>query len=279
MESFELQNGIKFPKIGFGTYKTTRNNDSEIIKLALKAGYKYFDTASFYDNEKFIAEAITQSGIPREEIFLASKLWKSDMGYDNAKKAFEKTLRNLNTDYLDLYLIHWPRPDLNSEWKSIDIETWRAFEEIYKSGKAKSIGLSNFLPHHLENIIQNCEIKPMINQLEIHPGYNQEAAVNYCKNHNILVQAWSPMGRARVLNDELIIELAEKYNATPAQICIKFCVQKNIMPLPKSSSLERMRENLESLKINLSQEDFMKIDTMPPIGWSGEHPDREKLNL
>lgn len=279
MESFELQNGIKFPKIGFGTYKTTRNNDSEIIKLALKAGYKYFDTASFYDNEKFIAEAITQSGIPREEIFLASKLWKSDMGYDNTKKAFEKTLRNLNTDYLDLYLIHWPRPDLNSEWKSIDIETWRAFEEIYKSGKAKSIGLSNFLPHHLENIIQNCEIKPMINQLEIHPGYNQEAAVNYCKNHNILVQAWSPMGRARVLNDELIIELAEKYNATPAQICIKFCVQKNIMPLPKSSSLERMRENLESLKINLSQEDFMKIDTMPPIGWSGEHPDREKLNL
>lgn len=279
MESFELQNGIKFPKIGFGTYKTTRNNDSEIIKLALKAGYKYFDTASFYDNEKFIAEAITQSGIPREKIFLASKLWKSDMGYDNAKKAFEKTLRNLNTDYLDLYLIHWPRPDLNSEWKSIDIETWRAFEEIYKSGKAKSIGLSNFLPHHLENIIQNCEIKPMINQLEIHPGYNQEAAVNYCKNHNILVQAWSPMGRARVLNDELIIELAEKYNATPAQICIKFCVQKNIMPLPKSSSLERMLENLESLKINLSQEDFMKIDTMPPIGWSGEHPDREKLNL
>ena len=279
MEFFELQNGIKFPEIGFGTYKTTQNNDSEIIKLALKAGYKYFDTASFYDNEKFIAEAITQSGISREEIFLASKLWKTDMGFENAKKAFEKTLRNLNTDYLDLYLIHWPRPDLNSDWKSIDIETWRAFEEIYKSGKAKSIGLSNFLPHHLENIIQNCEIKPMINQLEIHPGYNQEATVNYCKNHNISVQAWSPMGRARVLNDELIIELAEKYNATPAQICIKFCVQKNIMPLPKSSTLERMRENLESLKINLSQEDFWKINTMPSIGWSGEHPDREKLNV
>ena len=279
MEFFELQNGIKFPEIGFGTYKTTQNNDSEIIKLALKAGYKYFDTASFYGNEKFIAEAITQSGISREEIFLASKLWKTDMGFENAKKAFEKTLRNLNTDYLDLYLIHWPRPDLNSDWKSIDIETWRAFEEIYKSGKAKSIGLSNFLPHHLENIIQNCEIKPMINQLEIHPGYNQEATVNYCKNHNISVQAWSPMGRARVLNDELIIELAEKYNATPAQICIKFCVQKNIMPLPKSSSLERMRENLESLKINLSQEDFWKINTMPSIGWSGEHPDREKLNV
>ena len=279
MEFFELQNGIKFPEIGFGTYKTTQNNDSEIIKLALKAGYKYFDTASFYDNEKFIAEAITQSGISREEIFLASKLWKTDMGFENAKKAFEKTLRNLNTDYLDLYLIHWPRPDLNSDWKSIDIETWRAFEEIYKSGKAKSIGLSNFLPHHLENIIQNCEIKPMINQLEIHPGYNQEATVNYCKNHNISVQAWSPMGRARVLNDELIIELAEKYNATPAQICIKFCVQKNIMPLPKSSTLERMRENLESLKINLSQEDFWKINTMPSIGWSGEHPDREKLNF
>ena len=277
MEFFKVSNGIKIPKIGFGTYKTAENNDAEIIKLAIKSGYRFFDTASFYGNEKFISEAIKESGIKREEFFIASKLWKTEMGYENAKTAFQNTLNNLNTEYLDLYLIHWPRPDVkNPDWKSLDLETWRALEEIYKSRRVRAIGVSNFLPHHLENIIQNCEVKPMVNQLEIHPGYTQEAAVNYCKEKNILVQAWSPIGRARVINDELILELAEKYNASPAQICIKFCIQKDIMPLPKSSSLQRMKENLESLKINISQEDFWRIDTMPPIGWGGEHPDRER---
>ena len=277
-ETFKLSNGLKFPKIGFGTYKTTLNNDAEIIELAIKSGYKYFDTASFYGNEQFIAQAIANSGISRKEIFLASKLWKSEMGYENSKHALEQTLRNLGTDYLDLYMIHWPRPDLKADWKRIDIETWRAMQEFYESGKVRAIGLSNFLPHHIENIIQNCEIKPMVNQLEIHPGHTQESAVNYCKTHDILVQAWSPIGRARVLNDELILELAEKYQASPAQICVKFCVQKNIMPLPKSSNPERMRENLESLNVNISQEDFWRLDTMPPLGWGGEHPDRERLS-
>lgn len=273
---YTLSNGVRIPAVAFGTYKAADGKSAEVIELAIKAGYRYFDTASFYGTESYLAEAIEKSGIPRNEFFITSKAWKDEMGYKNVKKAFEKTLQNLKTDYLDMYLIHWPKPEPDyAQWKELDMETWRAMEELYEEGKVRSIGLSNFLPHHMKNILDNCKIKPMANQIEYHPGYSQEAAVRYCQERDILVQAWSPIGRRRVLEEPLVKELAEKYGVTSAQICLRFAVQRGIVPLPKSSSMERMCQNMNIFSFEMEEEDIWRLATMPQSGWSGEHPDRE----
>lgn len=273
-DCYTLTNGIKIPCIAYGTYKAADGNSSKIIRTAIDAGYRYFDTASFYQTEEYLAEAIQDSGIAREEFFIATKLWKDEMGYEQAKEAFQRSLERLKTDYVDLYLIHWPRPDAGyADWKQLDLDTWRALEELYREGRVKAIGLSNFLPHHIENLIQHAEVMPMVNQIEFHPGYAQEATVRYCQERGILVQAWSPMGRTRVLNDPLILELAAKYQVSAAQICLRFAVQKQVIPLPKSSSLERMKQNQELFSFAISQEDMYRLETMPQTGWSGQHPD------
>lgn len=231
------------------------------------------------EEEEFLGAAIKESGIPREEFFIASKLWKNEMGYDNAKKAFACTLENIGTDYLDLYLIHWPKPTPDTQdWRELDRETWRALEELYKEGKVKAIGLSNFLPHHIENILEVCEIKPMADQLEFHPGYTQEAAVRYCQEQGILVQAWSPIGRGRVLEDAMLTEIAAKYHISTAQLCLRYAVERGVVPLVKSSSAERMKQNQDIFSFEITKEDRYRIDTMPQTGWSGEHPDRERVN-
>lgn len=275
---YTLNNGIKIPCLAYGTYKAADGNTSDIIRTAIDSGYRCFDTASFYGTEEYLAEAIEVSKIPRESFFITSKVWKEEMGYKETKRAFKRSLERLNTDYLDLYLIHWPLPSYNYKpWRELDIETWRAMEELYNEGRIRAIGLSNFLPHHIENIMKGCEIKPMVNQLEFHPGYSQEAALRYCRENDILVQAWSPLGRTRVLQDGLILELAEKYNVSPAQICLRFAIQKNVMPLPKASSLKRMKENQDIFNFEIEAEDIYRLETMPQTGWSGEHPDRKRI--
>lgn len=275
-----LNNGIKIPSLAYGTYKAVNGNSSENIQTAIQNGYRCFDTASFYDTESSLAEAITQSGISRKEFFIISKLWKTEMGYEEAKAAFARTLENLHTDYLDLYLIHWPLPLPDyAEWKQLDKDTWRAMEELCQAGKIRAIGFSNFLPHHIENILESCQIAPCVNQLEFHPGYTQEAARLYCKQHNILVQAWSPLGRTRVLDDPLIVKLAETYHVSAAQICLRYALQKGVMPIAKSSSKERMQKNQDLFSFDLSREDVYRLDTLPPIGWSGEHPDRKRVSI
>ena len=275
MKKFILNNGLELPVMGFGTYKAESSN---IILDAIKAGYEYFDTAEFYGTEKFIGQALTQNNIPREKIFIASKVWKTSMGYDETLKAFARTLENLQTNYLDVYMIHWPRPDLESQdWKNLDLETWRAMEDLYNQGKIKALGLSNFLPYHAENIINNCRVLPSIAQFEFHAGHTQTFALNYYREKNILVQAWSPTGRGRVLKDELIISLADKYHVSPVQICLSFNLAENVMSIPKSSSFERMRENLDSQKIILDNDDILQLENMPPLGWGGEHPDRARI--
>jgi len=275
---YTLSNGIKIPCLGFGTYKAADNGTSKIIRTAIKSGYRCFDTASFYGTETFLSNAIKESNIPRESFFITSKVWKEEMGFNGTKKAFERSLERLKTDYIDLYLIHWPLPQYNyKDWKLLDIDTWKAMEDLYNDGRIRAIGLSNFLPHHIENIIKNCKIKPMVNQLEFHPGYSQEAAVRYCKDNNILVQAWSPLGRTRVLQDNLIIRLAAKYNVSPAQICLRYAMQKGVMPLSKASTLERMKENQDIFGFEIETDDIYRLETMPQTGWSGEHPDRERV--
>ncbi|MBQ7561696.1 MAG: aldo/keto reductase [Synergistaceae bacterium] len=277
MKKFILNNGLELPVMGFGTYKAESSN---IILDAIKAGYTYFDTAEFYGTEKFIGQALTQGNISRGKIIIASKVWKTSMGYDETLAAFDKTLENLQTDYLDIYMIHWPRPDLESQdWKNLDLQTWRAMEDLYNQGRIKALGLSNFLPIHAENIINNCRIRPSVAQLEFHPGHTQAFALNYYRERNILVQAWSPTGRGRVLNDELIISLAKKYNVSTVQICLSFILSENVMSIPKSSSPERMRENLDSQNIILDNDDILQLENMPPVGWGGEHPDRVRIML
>ena len=277
IEHYVLNNGVEIPAVAFGTYKAADGKSADVIRAAIGAGYRYFDTASFYGTETYLAEAIRESGIPRREFFIASKLWKDEMGYENVKSAFERTLNNLRTDYLDLYLIHWPLPEPGyKEWRQLDKETWRAMEELYEAGKIRAIGLSNFLPHHIENILKDCRVRHAVDQIEYHPGYSQEAVVNYCRERGILVQAWSPIGRSRVLDEPLVKELAAKYDVSPAQICLKFAVQRNIIPLPKSSSEDRMRENLDLYSFELEQDDIWRLSTMPQTGWSGEHPDRAR---
>ena len=277
IEHYVLNNGVEIPAVAFGTYKAADGKSADVIRAAIGAGYRCFDTASFYGTETYLAEAIRESGISRGEFFIASKLWKDEMGYENVKSAFERTLNNLRTDYLDLYLIHWPLPEPGyKEWRQLDKETWRAMEELYEAAKIRAIGLSNFLPHHIENILKDCRVRPAVDQIEYHPGYSQEAVVNYCRERGILVQAWSPIGRSRVLDEPLVKELAAKYDVSPAQICLKFAVQRNIIPLPKSSSEDRMRENLDLYSFELEQDDIWRLSTMPQTGWSGEHPDRAR---
>lgn len=279
-EHYILNNGVEIPAIAFGTYKAADGKSADVIRAAIEAGYRYFDTASFYGTETYLAQAVRESGISRDEIFIASKLWKTEMGYENVKYAFERSLDKLNTDYLDLYLIHWPLPDPEyKDWKQLDKETWRAMEELYQAGKVRAIGLSNFLSHHIDNILEDCTVRPAVDQIEYHPGYSQEAAVQYCKERNILVQAWSPIGRQRVLEEPLVLELAGKYAVSPAQICLKFAVQRGIIPLPKSSSVERMKENLDLYSFEMEREDIWRLATMPQAGWSGEHPDRERVRI
>ena len=270
---FILENGVELPFVGFGTYKVT---EEKIILDALDAGYRHLDTARMYKNEKMIGNALKECGIHRSELFLTSKVWKGDLGYDNTLRSFEASINDLGVQYLDMFLIHWPQSTPDADWKPVLKETWKAMERLYDDCAVRAIGVSNHLPHHLLHILRDCNVRPMVNQLEFHPGYTQAATTSFCVNQGIQVEAWSPLGRTRVLEDPLVLELAEKYGKTPAQICLRFCLQNNILPLPKSSSPERMKQNLELFDFDIELEDIFRLMTMPETGWSGQHPEHFK---
>lgn len=273
-KSFKLQNGVKLPVIGFGTYLATDGNGKQGIKNALETGYRYLDTASFYGNEREIGEAVKESGISRGELFLASKVWKDEMGYEETKTAFAASLERLETDYLDLYLIHWPkRSPEDEDWKKRLKETWRAIEELYTDGKIRAIGVSNCLPHHLEVILEDAQVKPMVNQLELHVGYMQPVAVEYCRKNDIQVQAWSPLGRRRILEDPVVLSFAKKYGVTPAQFLLGFLYQEGFSVIPKASTKERLLENQQIFDFTITDEDKYFLECLPQTGWSEEHPD------
>lgn len=274
MENFKLSNGIEIPAIGFGTWLLEGEKVTEPLKIALAKGYTHIDTAAIYKNEKEIGSVLKAENVDRSKLFITSKCWNSERGYEKAMAAFEQTLADLQTDYLDLYLIHWPANETQfpDTWAELNAGTWRAFEEIYKSGKAKSIGVSNFNINHLEALFETAEIKPMVNQIEIHPGHSQPELVDFCKQHNLLVEAWSPLGSGRILENELIVSLADKYNVSVGQICINYCLAKEILPLPRSSSEKNIEANLTSNIFKLSAEDVKAIDEMPADGFSGLNP-------
>lgn len=271
MKKYVLREKIEIPSIGFGTWKL-KNDEStiEVIKNAIECGYRHFDTAFAYNNEKIIGKALKESNIGREELFITGKLWNADRGYENVISACKRTIENLNCKYLDLYLIHWPAsPALYDNWKDINNETWKAFEYLYKEGLVKAIGVCNFKKHHLESLIKNAKILPMVNQIEFHPGFMQKEIVDFCKKNNILVEAWSPLGSGKLLKREELIKIANKYNVSVARLCIKWCLQNNVLPLPKSKTKERMIENLDIDSFTISDDDMDLINSMEYIGGSG----------
>jgi len=275
MNTYILNNGVHIPDLGFGTWKASEGEQAESAVLcALATGYRHIDTASFYKNEKSIGRAIAKSGVAREDLFVTTKLWNEDRGYEQALKAFELSLSNLGLEYLDLYLIHWPATEHQFDnWKEINADTWRALEYLYKEGKVKAIGVSNFYVHHLEALLENAEIRPMINQIEFHPGFTQSEVVDYCKEEIILIEAWSPIGRGNILNNEILVHMALKYGVTVAQLVLKWIIQKGHLPMPKSVTPERIKENFDIKKIIISEDDVVVIDNLPYIGASGLNPD------
>lgn len=263
-DSYVLSNNVKIPCLGFGTWQTP---DGEIaissVEEAIRVGYRHIDTAAVYGNEESVGIAIKNSNIPREDIFVTTKVWNTDQGYDSTLKAFDESLRKLCLDYLDLYLIHWPVPKIfKDNWEKISIETWRAFEKLYKEGKVRAIGVSNFKPHHIQNLIDNCDIVPMVNQIQLHPGLNQEETVKYCRENNILVEAYSPLGTGNIFTINDLDPIAEKYKKTVAQVCLRWSLQKGHLPLPKSVTPSRILENTKIFDFELDEEDMNLIDNL-----------------
>ncbi|MEI0484983.1 aldo/keto reductase [Brachyspira intermedia] len=274
-DTFTLNNGYKIPCIGFGTWQTPDGETAvNSVIEAIKSGYKHIDTAAIYGNEKSIGKAIKESGINRDELFITSKVWNKDRGYKTTLAAFEKTINDLQIDYLDLYLIHWPASvNKFNDWDNINLETWKAMTELYKAGKIKSIGVSNFMPHHLKSLMET-EVKPMVDQIEFHPGFMQEETFKYCNDNNILIEAWSPLGTGKMLDNETLKIVASKYNKSVAQLCIRWCLQNNTLPLPKSVTASRIKENTEIFDFVISDEDMKTINAMEYCGGSGHHPDK-----
>jgi diketogulonate reductase-like aldo/keto reductase len=266
--AMKLINGIELPHIGFGTYKTGANC-GDAVREAVACGYRLIDTASVYGNEREVGEAVATCGTPREELIITTKAWRTQLGYDNVLRAFDQSMMKLKMDYADIYLLHWPARDYG-----VDRDSWRAMERLYDEGLVKAIGVSNYLTHHLENLLAVCNVPPMVDQLEFHPGYTQWDTVSFAQEHGICIEAWSPLARGRVNEDDLLVSLAEKYNVSIPTLCLSFACQCGIIPLPKSSSPERIRQNFAA-DLVMDEEDVKKILAMPQSGWSGEHPDLE----
>lgn len=263
----KLNNGVEMPWFGLGVFLSKEGAEVEnAVKTALTNGYISIDTAAIYQNETGVGKAIKESGIPREEIFLTSKVWNTDQGYKTTLEAFEKSLEKLQTNYLDLYLIHWPK-GLRS------VESWKALEEIYEKGRVKAIGISNFLVHHLEDFLPECKIMPAVNQVEFHPELIQPDLLEYCQNHGIQLEAWSPIMKGRVNDIPVMQTLAAKYGKTPVQIVLRWDIQKGVVTIPKSVTPERIISNADIFDFELSDEDILKIDRLDKNARIGGHPD------
>ncbi|ATO49941.1 aldo/keto reductase [Brevibacillus laterosporus] len=261
-----LANGVVKPWLGLGVYKADDGAEVEqAIRMALEAGYRSIDTAAIYENEAGVGKAIRDSKIPREEIFVTTKVWNTEQGYESTLQAFDTSLQKLGLDYIDLYLVHWPVP---GKYK----ETWRALETLYKKGLVRSIGVSNFHIHHLEDLLSVCEVKPMLNQIEMHPYLIQEELRQYCEQHGIYVEAWRPLMRGN-LEVPLVQEMAERYQKTPAQIVLRWDLQHKVLVIPKSVRKERIIENAGLFDFELTDEDMAMLDSLNRDQRFGPDPD------
>ena len=274
-DTITLANGVKMPCIGYGTWQTPDGDIARrCVSEAIRLGYRHIDTAAAYGNEESVGAGIREAGIAREDLFLTTKHWISNRGYEKTILACEESLRKLGVDYLDLYLIHWPAvKKIADNWEEINADTWRGFEKLYKDGKIRAIGVSNFLPSHLESLKSRSTIKPMINQIEFHPGYMQSEPADYCRAEGIVLQAWSPLGSGAVLKNEFLAKIAAKYGKSTAQLCIRFALQNGFIPLPKSLNTERIAANMDVFDFVISDEDMAAIAAMEQTGYSGFYPE------
>jgi len=251
----KLNNGVEIPIFGLGTFQTRSGREThDAVLYTLQAGYRLIDTAAAYGNEEDVGEAVRKSGIAREEIFITTKLWNTDHGYDRALKAFEKSLNRLGLSYVDLYLIHWPEGGLRNE-------SWRALEKLLSEGKCRAIGVSNYTTQHLKELLKNSSTVPAVNQVEFHPYLYQKELLEFCNLHKIQLEAYSPLTKGRKLNDPKLLKIAQKYSRTSAQILIRWVLQKGVVVIPKSSRKERIEENARVFDFEISDEDMKALDS------------------
>ncbi|MBE5818459.1 MAG: aldo/keto reductase [Clostridiales bacterium] len=273
-DCYTLSNGVKIPCIGFGTWKLLEDECVNAVKTAIECGYRHIDTATAYRNEKSVALGIRQSGIKREDIFITDKLWNSSKGYEETLKAFKKSLGFMNLEYLDLYLIHWPRSKKHfDDYVELNNSTWKAFETLYKDGYVRAIGVSNFEEHHLVPLMDSASIAPMVNQIELSPQFRQDDVVEFCRSNNILVEAYSPLTRANALESPLLASVANKHNCSPAQICLAWSLKNGYLPLPKSSHRDRIIQNTHIFNITLDDEDEQTLLGLTELGRIVADPD------
>ncbi|AQQ52310.1 aldo/keto reductase [Planococcus lenghuensis] len=264
--TFTLHNDVEIPDIGFGTWQIPNEEAYDAVTVALKNGYTHIDTALVYQNEENVGKAIKDFDIAREDVFLTSKLPAHMKGYDETLRTFDGSLTNLGVDYLDLYLIHapWPWDDIGKDCTEGNIASWKAMEKLYKDGAIRSIGVSNFSESDIQALLDACDIVPMVNQIPFYIGRDQKNLLEFCKQHNIVVEAYSPLATGQILNSPEIQDMATKYGVTPAQICIRYCLEHDTLPLPKSTNESRIIEN-KQLDFTLSPEDVQKLDAMQDV--------------
>lgn len=268
-----LNNGVQIPQLGLGTWQTADEVAADAVKNALQDGYRLIDTAAIYENETGVGKGLQQglqaAALPREQVFVTTKLWNSEQGYDSALRAFDASLKRLQLDYLDLYLIHWPAPK-----KDLYVDSWKALTRLLEEKRVRAIGVSNFEPAHLERIIKETGVKPAVNQIELHPDFQQAECVAFHKKHNILTQSWSPLGQGALLKNAVIIAIAQKHNKTPAQVVIRWHLEQQLLVIPKSIHAPRISENFAVFDFTLDAEDLAKIKALDATkNRIGPHPD------
>ena len=272
-----LNNGVEIPCVGYGTYKTDPAATATAVTAAIQAGYRHIDTAMVYRNEEGVGQGIKAAGVDRTELFITSKLWNTDRGYEATKVAFQKTLDRLGLDYLDLYLIHWPANEkqFGAEAAKINAETWRAMEELYHAGKIRAIGLSNFMPHHVKKLLEKATVKPMVDQIEVHPGWTHADEIKELQAMDIVVEAWGPLGGqgATVLTNPTMQEIATAHNKSTAQVSLRWVLQQGVLPLPKSVHVDRMKQNMDIFDFELSPTEMATISALPNLGGQCKDPD------
>ena len=274
-DTYTLNNGVKIPIIGFGTWQTPDGDIAKhAVEVALNAGYRHIDTAAAYGNEKSVGQAIKNSGINRHDLFITTKLWNADHGYKSAKAAIDRSLQNLKVDYLDLYLIHWPNPvDMRDHWAEANAESWQAMEEAVQAGKIRAIGVSNFRKRHLDELLKTAEIKPVVNQIMLNPSDLQPDVVKVNNELKLLSEAYSPLGTGGLLGNETVNEIASEVGKSPAQVLIRWSLEHGFLPLPKSVHDKYIRANAEVFDFNLSSEQMNKLDSLHGVSGLATDPD------